>query len=349
MHNVLILRVSSGLAIACLLLVTACSKDGNRDKATNLAPQIDCNSIDVVPVTGTSMNIQCAVTDDEQSSDAVTVSWTLLNGPEGVNGIHLPQTSSVAYTPMLAGHYTLQLSANDGAAVSLANVSFDVAEAEATSQGLLKILPLGDSITQGNQYTLSYRHSLWKKLLDSGIEFDLVGGLTENKKGSPKFPDYQGVVFDRDHQGHWGYTADEILTLLPNALLKYDADVVLIHLGTNDIFKRQSTDSTIDELEKIVRVLRLDNPAITIFLAEPIPVNGYPAEIKQLGAAIRDLAPRLHQHRSPVILVNQAAGFSVSKDTYDGIHPNATGEEKLASKWFEAIQIYSHQLTKSAK
>jgi acyl-CoA thioesterase-1 len=40
---------------------------------------------------------------------------------------------------------------------------------------------------------------------------------------------------------------------------------------------------------------------------------------------------------SPVILVDQYTGFNAATDTYDGIHPNARGEAKMAQKWFDAI------------
>jgi hypothetical protein len=40
-----------------------------------------------------------------------------------------------------------------------------------------------------------------------------------------------------------------------------------------------------------------------------------------------------------VILVDQNSGIT-SGDLYDGIHPSATGEEKMAQKWFDAISKY---------
>lgn len=40
---------------------------------------------------------------------------------------------------------------------------------------------------------------------------------------------------------------------------------------------------------------------------------------------------------SPIILVDQFTDFNVQTETYDGIHPNALGEEKMAQRWFDAI------------
>ena len=39
---------------------------------------------------------------------------------------------------------------------------------------------------------------------------------------------------------------------------------------------------------------------------------------------------------SPVTPVDQASGFLLS-DLYDGFHPNAGGETKMANRWLEAL------------
>ena len=41
-----------------------------------------------------------------------------------------------------------------------------------------------------------------------------------------------------------------------------------------------------------------------------------------------------------MILVDQSAGFDVLADEADGVHPSASGEEKMARKWFEALQLF---------
>ena len=43
-----------------------------------------------------------------------------------------------------------------------------------------------------------------------------------------------------------------------------------------------------------------------------------------------------------IIFVDQNTGIQ-SSDLYDGIHPQASGEEKMAQKWFNAISNYLRQ------
>ncbi len=43
---------------------------------------------------------------------------------------------------------------------------------------------------------------------------------------------------------------------------------------------------------------------------------------------------------SPVWVVDQHSGFDAAADTYDNVHPDASGEEKMAQKWHDAMQTY---------
>ena len=47
--------------------------------------------------------------------------------------------------------------------------------------------------------------------------------------------------------------------------------------------------------------------------------------------------PALRLRQPPVFLVDQFVDFDAQTETYDGIHPNDLGEEKMAQRWFEAI------------
>lgn len=215
------------------------------------------------------------------------------------------------------------------------------------------IMPLGNSITQGDNAHFSYRYMLWKKLIEDGVSFDFVGSMTEHYNcGAPVFPDYNGQSFDMDHEGHWGWRCDQIINGGPSSncagpgnlsswLNNYTPDIVLLHGGTNDLYQGQSVSSTLTEIESIIGILRADNPNVAILLATVIPttINNLQIKIILLNAEIPNIAVSMADPNSPIIIVDQFAGFDPILDTQgDGVHPNESGEEKMAQKWRDAIQ-----------
>jgi lysophospholipase L1-like esterase len=212
----------------------------------------------------------------------------------------------------------------------------------------IRIMMLGDSITHGTRHRDSYRYYLWKSLVDADIIFDFVGSLSENHGGNPEWADYKGRAFDPDHEGHQAWRAENILRGVSSQrtnnlnvwLEEYTPDIALIHLGTNDIFLGQSHESTVEELDQIIRILRADNPYVVILLAQLIPSNlrGTVMPIEDLNMRINGIAEEMSQPGSPVLLVNHYTGFSIETDTYDGVHPNKRGAEKMAARWFEALK-----------
>jgi len=197
----------------------------------------------------------------------------------------------------------------------------------------VSIMLLGDSITQSTKSHYSYRYYLWKKLLDSNVNFDFVGSMTTNNGGNPQWPNYLGQSFDSDHQSHWGLRADQVFNILKDQTHK--PDIVLVHLGTNDEIQNQGVASTKTDLRNIVANLRGKNPRVVIFLAKIIPYRTTLNPI--LNNSLASLVDNLNTKQSPVILVDQHSGFNVRSDTYDNIHPNTSGEQKMATRWYNSI------------
>lgn len=198
----------------------------------------------------------------------------------------------------------------------------------------IRIMPLGDSITESIVGYSSYRYWLWNSLVSSGIGADFVGNRYGVKDGAPKFPD-----FDQDHQGQSGARADVMLAKLPSLMPLYDPDVYLVHLGSNDIFQGFSVDPTIVDLRNIIERIRSHNPLAVILLAKIIPAEKEGAKIKELSGKIGALED-MSTISSPVLIVDQFKGFNLATDSYDNKHPNDAGEQKMSGKWYNALVEY---------
>lgn len=200
-------------------------------------------------------------------------------------------------------------------------------------QTSVRIMPLGDSITQADRNHNSYRRPLWFKLREAGYDVNLVGSTRSHYLGNAPNSD-----FDQDHEGHWGWQADEVLAQIDRWAAEAKPDIVLIHLGTNDILQGKSFDRTIADLRSLIQTMRQRNSNLKILLAQLIPSQGAEMLTQQFNQQISVLARSLNSPSSPVILVDQLSGFNVIQDTYDGLHPNESGEQKMSARWFQALQ-----------
>jgi lysophospholipase L1-like esterase len=213
-------------------------------------------------------------------------------------------------------------------------------------------MPLGDSITQ----ICEYRQALWQKLTDNGYtssDFDFVGTSTGNCPGNG---------FDADHEGHGGYLVTEVATEMASELGTWAAlapDLVLMHFGTNDVWNGRGPGSDgapnpsmeiLDAFDVVVDELRAANPDVWILVAQLIPMapdettcsgctlcTTCPGLIQSLNDAIPGWATAKSSAESPVLVVDQFAGFDVVADTTDLVHPNAEGGRKMADRWYEAL------------
>ncbi|MCO1576910.1 SGNH/GDSL hydrolase family protein [Crossiella sp. SN42] len=197
----------------------------------------------------------------------------------------------------------------------------------------VRIMPLGDSITAGPGCWRAY---LWDQLRRGGhTNIDFVG--TQRGGGC-------AVPHDGDHEGHGGYLATGIANqnLLPPWLSAARPDIVLMHLGTNDVWSALSPTAILAAYSKLVDQMRASNPAMTVLVAQIIPMRpgGCPdcaQRVVALNRAIPGWAAGKSTARSRIVVVDQWTGFDPGADTNDGVHPVDSGFRKMAARWRPAV------------
>lgn len=195
-----------------------------------------------------------------------------------------------------------------------------------TSGGALRIMPMGDSITEAEVGHNSYRRDLWNNLLGAGCQVNFVGSHSGVFGGSAPNGD-----FDQDNEGHWGWRTDEVSAQAAGWVSSAAPDIVLVHLGTNDLFQGEGAANVAQELGALIDNIRAGKPDARILLAKIITNAPDPAGAAALNAQIDGVAAS-----RGVTVVDQASGFSTG-DLYDGVHPAPSGEAKLAARWAQAI------------
>lgn len=224
-----------------------------------------------------------------------------------------------------------------------------------TAYGQTKIMCLGASITNGyNQYA-SYRYPLWFRLNAAGYDVDFVGtrnltcpaaNCTCNGAPATCFYPLYDTEFDRDHEGYCGWRTDQVAAIAISVATSASPDVVLIHLGTNDIGQMGASGvSNADtNLRLIIDRIRSVRPNVVILLSKLIPIgatSGYAGAaglVVPLNDAIASIVLDKNTPQSPVLLVDQFTGFDLaSMMQADDLHPNTAGEVRMADVWFSAL------------
>lgn len=205
--------------------------------------------------------------------------------------------------------------------------------AASTAAGPVRIMPLGDSITGSPG---CWRSLLWDQLQNAGYtDIDFVGTLNAQSCA---------LTHDADNEGHGGFlattTADQ--NLLPGWLATTAPDIVVMHFGTNDVWSSIAPDTILAAYTKLVGQMRASNPAMKVLVAQLIPINPSScAECAARTVAFNERIPAWAQGittaQSPVSVVDQWTGFDTATDTYDGVHPNAVGDAKMAARWYPAL------------
>ncbi len=199
-------------------------------------------------------------------------------------------------------------------------------------------MPLGDSITEAAAGHNSYRRVLWQQLNGAGCSVNLVGSKSGVSRGARDSGSTQppNADFDLDHEGYWDYTVNELSPRVGGLVAQSQPDIVLVHLGTNDLLKGQAPSGVAQELGGLIDAIRAGKPDTYILLAKIIPAAAHTTETAALNKQLDTVAAGRTNAASPVIVVDQASGYSVG-DNYDGVHPSPSGEAKLGTRWANTV------------
>lgn len=213
--------------------------------------------------------------------------------------------------------------------MTLALLLVAAAQAACPSTGDCRVMPLGDSITDGYNVPGGYRVRLDALFTENGDAVDFVGSL----RNGP------GVLLDKEHEGHSGWRIDQIATILPNRLLRHTPDVLLVHLGTNDVFQGYDMANAPERLAGLVDTALGFDPDTTVLLAGIIPSSNASinAEIEVYNAEVEALAASYADAGYDVRYVDMYTGFP-SWMLADGVHPNRAGYARMAGVWYAALE-----------
>jgi len=208
--------------------------------------------------------------------------------------------------------------------------------------GVVRIMPLGDSITYDNHSgdtrpegeRISYRYPLWQLLTNAGVSFEFVGSVNA---GYDIIPDPQ----DAHNEGWPGWTDSQIAANVYNWLTLNHADIVLLHIGTNAL--NSSPDDVENILDEIDRYETDSGLPVHVLLARIINRAPYSLTTTQFNDNVEAMA--LTRSGDLITMVDLEDGANINYalatsdgDMIDSLHPTDDGYAKMAFGWFEVLQ-----------
>ncbi|WP_236594281.1 ricin-type beta-trefoil lectin domain protein [Saccharothrix sp. 6-C] len=202
-------------------------------------------------------------------------------------------------------------------------------QAAAESNGGVRVMPLGDSITEGTQVPGGYRIGLWQRFGSGNYRVDFVGSQFNGP----------GSLGDHDHQGHPGWRIDQIDANVVTWLRNTTPRTVLLHIGTNDILQNYNVANAPARLSALVDRITATVPNADVFVATIIPLanSGQEAAARTFNATIPGMVQSKVNAGKRVRLVDMHAALTTA-DLIDGVHPTATGYDKMAATWYNALR-----------
>jgi len=292
-------------------------------------------------------------TDDARGGggDATTLNAGAGNGPVSVGG---SATGGLGGT---AG----SLGGGSGAS-GAAGLAGSSGTGGAPQSGLLKLMPLGDSITEGSFGTnAGYRGPLYALLTKTALQVSFVGSSVQGTVTTDTDP----LPMEQQHnEGHPSYTINDIDNNLdgldtttfqqyggadrdPNGGHWFDGiasgaearpalypDIITLMVGTNNLSDTDRTEVQ-TELHALLTKITTQRPSAYLIVAQITP-NSSP-NITSYNVAVAAEVTTFAGAGKRVTLIDMNTGFPSDGLSADGIHPNDTGYAFMAQKWFAAV------------
>jgi hypothetical protein len=204
-----------------------------------------------------------------------------------------------------------------------------IAHVEVSSKkAVIRIMPLGDSITFGSpdrDYG-GYRHLLGTLLTKDGYRIDFVGSRESGKR----------IIPHPSNEGHPGWTIPQLKNGIDTGgwLETHRPDIILLHIGTNDIRKGDAASAP-GNLSALIDDILARLPRTRIIVAQIIPFRRGPDPGHlSYNAAI----PGIVASKGPRVSMVDLQNVLSPSDYAEGLHPNAGGYDKMARAWEPAIR-----------
>ncbi|MFA5044307.1 MAG: Ig-like domain-containing protein [Paludibacter sp.] len=198
----------------------------------------------------------------------------------------------------------------------------------------VKIMPLGNSITNGHIVPGGYRAQFWRNLEAAGLNcgVDIVGTQHDN---------FTVDIGDIDHEGHGGALIDQIASSINSWMDTTHPDIIMLEIGTNDIAFNVDVANAPTRLGSLIDKICAKLPTNgKLYVATIIPFGDVAANQRasNYNAALPAIIQTRQNEGKPVSLVDLNHSILLTDLSADNVHPSQAGYNKMGDFWFNVIK-----------
>ncbi len=287
--------------------------------------------------------------------DGITVtatddrSWINTNSPGVENNVNASMITAMSPSSVVGGYRdSLSSSLRDiffHVGVPLQEIDFSISGASypsvsgldhiATAMWVKDPFPTSGSEEIITEFGYHQRIQPSAILLGDDTTFNFVGSLSHGFE----------TGLDSNHEGHDGEDSDFILTNVSGFLNANNADIVLLHIGTNDIAVAANISGIRDNISGICETIWGWGVAsgidTRIILAQITNWSGVTTSFGLDTTALNDLLQTLGDDfaiaGNKITVVDMENALIYPDDIVDNVHPTASGFDKMAAVWFPPL------------
>jgi lysophospholipase L1-like esterase len=196
----------------------------------------------------------------------------------------------------------------------------------------------------GDEANAGYRGPLFATAVGAQQKITFTGSLSNGQNS------VLGQTFPKRNEGHSGYGISTvtpysngvagIATLIPSPALASASgglpNIILMMIGTNDTGNSTAAEMA-DRLGALVDKIIMAAPDALLVVAKITPLAWATATINAYNDALAGLVQTRAAAGKHVMLADMNTGFTSAMIGSDGIHPNSTGYEFMADRWYSVI------------
>ncbi len=150
-----------------------------------------------------------------------------------------------------------------------------------------------------------------------------------------------GQKFPKMHEGHDGITVSGITGYVPpQKAFTSTPDIVLLHIGTNDMTSNASATTTASQLDTLISDIVKAAPDALLVVAKIVPLGYSNTNYDQYIAKIPDVVNTHASKNEHVVLVDMSTLPTSDIHGNGNVHPTDKGYADMAALWYGVIKDY---------